>query len=162
MDPRISLTPMDNPKVYVRRTKFGKGVFAKAVIRKGELIAEFDGPIFTYDYEHWNDDLYNHVIQFHPKKWRDSNGVARLINHSCDPNCGIKGKFKVVAMRRIEKGEEITWDYEMTERHPYWRMRCRCGSPNCRKRIGDYRRMPKKVREKYKGYISRWLIESGY
>lgn len=149
---------MDNEKAAVRRTrKYGFAVFAKKKILKGELIAQFDGPVFEYEYEYWNDDLYNHVIQFAPRKWRDSNGIARLINHSCDPNCGIKGLFKVVAMRDIEKGEQITWDYEMTEMHPYWRMRCRCGTPGCRKLIGNHRNMPEKIRKKYKGYISRWL-----
>jgi hypothetical protein len=66
--------------------------------------------------------------------------------------------FKVVAMRDIAKGEQITWDYEMTEMNPTWRMRCRCGSPLCRKIIGHHKRMPKKIREKYKGYISKWLL----
>lgn len=150
---------MDNRKTLVKYTrKFGWAVFAKSTIRKGEVIAAFDGPVFTYDYEHWNDDLFNHVIQFAPKKWRDSNGIARLVNHSCDPNCGIKDLFKIVAMRDIEKGEEITWDYEMTEKNPRWRMRCRCGANECRKIIGRYRPVPKNIQEKYKGFISEWLL----
>ncbi|CAI2175006.1 1603_t:CDS:2 [Funneliformis geosporum] len=44
---------------------------------------------------------------------------ARLINHSCDPNCNakiltIKGKKKIAiyAKRDIEFGEEITYDYK--------------------------------------------------
>lgn len=152
---------MDNPKAIVKRTrKFGRGVFAKAPIRKGEIIAEFDGEFIDADFEEWTEDLLNHVIQYDKEAWRDSKGIARFINHSCEPNCGIRGLFMVVAMRDIEKGEQITWDYEMTERNEWgWKMRCRCGHLTCRKVIGDYRNMPRSIRKKYTGYISEWLVK---
>lgn len=151
---------MDNPKAIVHQTKkYGKAVFAKKPIKKGEIIAEFDGPIYDDDFEDWTDDLANHAIQFAKSSWRDSKGIARYINHSCDPNCGIKKLFKIVAMRNIDQGEEITWDYEMTEKSDWWKMRCKCGTPICRKMIGNYKNMPKKIREKYKGYISEWLTK---
>lgn len=149
----------DNPKVSTKNTRHqGKGVFVKERITKGEVIAVFDGNI--YDHKSiWTDELRNHCIQFERKKWRDSTGIARLINHSCEPNCGIKDSFSVVAMRDIEKGEEITWGYEMTEDNLYWRMDCSCGSLSCRKVIGAYKNMPLATRRKYKGYISKWLLE---
>ena len=151
---------MDNKKVKVRSTrKYGRGVFAIKDIRKGEIIASFDGQILDDDFEPWTEDLYNHAIQFEKAKWRDSKGIARLVNHSCDPNCGIKRLFDIVAMRPIQKGEQLTWDYEMTEKNPDWRMRCRCGTPICRKVIGNYKNMPLKIRKKYKGYISSWLTK---
>lgn len=151
---------MDNSKVIVKDAgKFGKGVFVNFKISKGEVIAEFDGPIYEWDYTGWNQELYDHVIQFEEKKWRDSKGIARWINHSCNPNCGIKELFKVTAMRDIEAGEEITWDYEMTEKHPWWRMKCECGNDNCRKEIGNFENMPQKVKDRYKGYISEWLLK---
>lgn len=149
---------MDNPKAVVKRTrKFGRGVFAEKAIRRGELIAAFDGPIFDGDFDDWTDDLRNHAIQIGAEKWRDSKGIARLVNHSCDPNCGIKGLTRIVAMRDIAAGEHITWDYEMTEKSSWWRMRCRCGSERCRKRIGNHANLPRSVRRRYRGYISRWL-----
>jgi uncharacterized protein len=149
---------MDSAKVTVKRTKYGRGVFATGTIRRGEIVAEFDGPIFDDDFDGWNEDLRNHAIQIGKALWRDSNGVARLINHSCEPNCGIKKLTKIVAMRTIHPGEEITWDYEMTEKSDWWRMRCRCGAPTCRKRIGNYKNLPKEKRRKYEGYISEWLL----
>ncbi len=152
---------MDNRKVFVRKTKkYGKAVFASQTIKKGEVIAVFDGDRFDNDFEPWTEDLYNHAIQYGKTDWRDSKGLARWINHSCEPNCGIKKYFKVVAMREIEKGEEITWDYEMTEKNKHWKMKCRCGSRQCRKVIGNYSNMPKSVRKKYEGYISEWLLRS--
>lgn len=150
----------DNPKVAVRRTKkYGKAVFATKPIGKGEIIAVFDGPIYDDDFEPWTEDLYNHAIQFGKTLWRDSKGIARLLNHSCDPNCGIKGLFKIVTMRKIEIGEELTWDYEMTEKNLHWKLKCRCGSDLCRKVIGNYKNMPRKIRKKYQGYISDWLTK---
>jgi hypothetical protein len=152
-------TTMDNKKVVVYKTpRHGKGVFAHAKIKKGEIIAAFDGIIYDFDFENWDDDLYNHAIQFDKGHWRDSKGIARLVNHSCDPNCGIRDRFKIVSMRNILPGEEITWDYGMTENY-VWRMRCTCGSPLCRKIIGSYATMPPAIRKKYKGYISAWLLE---
>ncbi len=151
---------MDSRKVIVQKTKkYGRGVYAKYPIRKGEVIAAFDGPIYDDDFEPWTEDLFNHAIQFGPALWRDSKGIARLINHSCDPNCGIKGLFKIVAMRAIQPGEQITWDYEMTEKNKYWKMQCRCGSEICRKTIGHYKNMPLSIRKKYKGYISDWITQ---
>lgn len=59
--------------------------------------------------------------------------TARLINHSCAPNAEaqvIGDEIWIVALRDIESGEEITFDYgfdlDHYEEHP-----CRCGQPNC-------------------------------
>jgi len=58
---------------------------------------------------------------------------ARLINHSCDPNCEAfitRGRVWIYAKRDIVKGEELTFNYgfglETWEDHP-----CRCGSAKC-------------------------------
>lgn len=150
---------MDSQKVAVKKAKYGKGVFAKEKIKKGELVASFDGRIYSWRSKLWTQDLYDHAIQFEEKRWRDSNGIARLINHSCDANCGIKNLFDIVALREIKVGEEITWDYEMTEDHPWWRMKCKCKSKDCRVEIGAHKNMPLKTRKKYKGYISKWLVD---
>jgi uncharacterized protein len=151
---------MDNKKIEIRHTKDkGDAVFSISHISKDEIIAEFDGNIYDWEYPKWTDELADHCVQFEEKKWRDSKGIARVINHSCEPNCGIKNLFQVVAMRDIPAHEEITWDYEMTENHPYWRMKCLCGNKNCRKIIGKHKNMPAEIRIKYKGYISDWLVK---
>lgn len=151
---------MDSQKVVVKKTSNqGLGVFALDDINKDEVIAMFDGDIYDKDFDGWTDEILDHVIQFAPLKWRDSKGIARRLNHSCEPNCGIKDLFKIVAMRDIKKGEELTWDYEMTEKNEFgWRMKCRCGTESCRKSIGNFKNMPLEVRVKYEGYISGWLV----
>ena len=69
---------MDNPKLKILETKDrGRGVFATAPIKKDELIAEWDGPIYTLDGTDWdNKNILNYVIQFEARRWRDSNGIA--------------------------------------------------------------------------------------
>lgn len=58
---------------------------------------------------------------------------ARLINHSCEPNCEayiIKGRIWIYSTQDIKKGEELTYNYgfdlDTWEDHP-----CRCGKSAC-------------------------------
>lgn len=71
------------------------------------------------------------------KRWDIDGNVpwntARLINHSCEPNCEawIEGKkIFIYSLRDIKQGEELGFDYgfdiECFEEHP-----CRCGSEAC-------------------------------
>lgn len=60
--------------------------------------------------------------------------TARLINHSCNPNCEawiVGRKIIIHALHDIQAGEELTFDYgfdvDCYEDHP-----CLCGSPNCK------------------------------
>ena len=150
---------MDNLKLEIKKTNRGKGIFAKASIKKGEHLASFDGKILGW-YSNWTPYRVSHAMQFAPKKWRLSLGIADKFNHSCKPNCGIKNLFDVVAMRDIKKGEELTWDYEMTEANESnWSMDCKCGTKSCRGLISTYKNLPLATRKKYKGYISKWLID---
>lgn len=154
-----------NPKVIVGLAKFGRGLFAVEDIAVGETIAEFDGEIYTAALASLlpNDPpLYvqDHAVQFSDTQYRYSKfGV--LINHSCEPNCGINGvgaNFRQVAMKPVLKGQELTYDYEMTEDSD-WQMKCDCGSPICRKVISAYKNMPMEIRKKYKGYVAGYLVE---
>lgn len=150
---------MDNAKVIIGSGRFGKCLIANAPILTGELVVEFDGEI--YEAEKCSDlpkDIADHAIQFEEHQWRDSRGMARYINHSCNPNCGMKGLFSIVTLRDVQAGEELTWDYDMTEDSD-WRMTCLCGEPECRGIIGSFAQMPKEIREKYKNHISTWLVQ---
>src|ERR1044071_7385777 len=150
---------MDSHKVAVRSSIIaGRGLFAIDPIAPGEIVACFDGPFYRRHDGPWTSDVIDHAIQCGRNLFRDSAGLARLANHSCEPNCGIQRLFDLVAMRSIGPGEEITWDYEMTEDSDWWRMTCHCGAPSCRKIIGAYRNMPAWKRLQYAGFISAWLL----
>jgi len=71
------------------------------------------------------------------KKWDIDGNVAwndaRLINHSCEPNCEAwieEDQIFIYSIKSIQKGEELTFDYgfdiECYEDHP-----CRCGKDGC-------------------------------
>ena len=138
-----------SPYAVVRRSKIHlRGVYAKKNIPEGTQVIQYVGNKLTkaqsdkiYD-EQWEKSK-NHtkgggVYIFELNKRYDIDGnvswnTARLINHSCDPNCEtdiIKGKIWIIAIRDIKKGEELTYDYgfdwEDYEDHP-----CKCGAKNC-------------------------------
>ena len=83
---------------------------------------------------------------------RDEVEDADFLNHSCEPNSGIKDRLKIVVMRDINIGEEITFDYAMSESSKF-SMRCKCGSKKCRKIItGDDWKIPE-LQKRYKGFF---------
>ncbi len=58
---------------------------------------------------------------------------ARLLNHSCAPNCEAEndgGRIWIIAIRDIQAGEEITFNYGY-DLEDYKDYPCRCGSPEC-------------------------------
>jgi hypothetical protein len=80
-----------------------------------------------------------------------------FINHSCEPNVGLRGQISVVAMREIMPGEEVCFDYAMTDSSDYDEFECHCGTPGCRKRItGTDWKLPE-LHQRYKGYFSTYL-----
>ena len=151
---------------YKKQNRWGGGLYTREPIKRGEVVASFDGLIYQWGYtvETLSNDppLYirDHAIQFGPGISRDSAaGLGRYANHSCSPNCGIKELFNIVAMVDIPVDTEITWDYAMTENND-WFMTCSCGSPRCRKLITGYRNLPPEFRADYTGFISQWLVDA--
>ncbi len=153
-----------SPKVETRKSTIsGKGTFTKTSIKKGELIIAWGGDII--DFNTWK-KLPENV------KWLDLQiddnlvlssrdlknvGEGDYINHSCEPNSGIKGQIFLVTMKDINKNEEITFDYAMVVSGHKFRMECNCMSKSCRKVVtGDDWKNPK-LQKRYKGYFSYYL-----
>ncbi|MEK7461853.1 MAG: SET domain-containing protein-lysine N-methyltransferase [Patescibacteria group bacterium] len=150
----------------MRKSKIsGRGLFANKLIRKGELIISFEKGKGKFINSTEADKLYNagndHMLQIGddlffaaitPEQYENEDHI----NHSCDPNLGIDGNMKFVAMRDIQADEELTFDYAMSESSDY-KMGCHCGSINCRKIItgSDWKR--KDLQEKYHGFFSNYL-----
>jgi len=88
-------------------------------------------------------------------------------NHACDPNCGFQAldSSLVVAIRDIEPGEELTYDYQCmdTEATFYDGLECACGSSKCRGtlRFDQYRNVDWQTKfYKYSGaYVKRKIDE---
>jgi hypothetical protein len=152
-----------NPKLHAAPIpeKGGMGVFAREFVEKGERLMVWGGAIV--------DDaqlqklplvLRQHSVQVEEGLYLASvipDDNADYINHSCDPNAGLQGQIVIVAMREIEPGEEVCFDYAMSDSNPYDEFDCQCGAATCRKRVtgGDW--MLPDLQERYKGYFSPYL-----
>lgn len=138
----------------------GYGAFALEPIAAGELIAAWGGTVIPGEaLTDLSDERRMLSVQIEENLFLapDRLGPGDRINHSCSPNAGISGSSNVVAMRDIAPGEEITYDYAMSDGSPYDEFDCACGSPACRKRVtGDDWRRPE-LWEKYDGYFSMYL-----
>jgi len=103
-------------KVFVvKRSATGLGLFAIKRIPKGKKIVEYTGPRVPNDEVEKSNGKYFFGVN---KKWSiDGSGrdnVARYINHSCRPNADPMIRDRriwIKAIRNIEAGDEITYDY---------------------------------------------------
>jgi SET domain-containing protein len=101
----------------VRRSKTGKGLglFATARIRRGQRIVEYTGKHITTAEA---DRLKTRYLFEIDSAWTIDgsarSNIARYINHSCAPNAESElddSRVFIQALRTIEPGEEITFDY---------------------------------------------------
>lgn len=153
---------METVKVVVSASpKMWNWIFAREKIQKGEIIADWSNWIIykAYKASDLAQNIRDYAIQISENEWIDYNGIGRNFNHSCEANCGFNGRLQIVTMRDIEQGEELFFDYEMSENSD-WRIECLCGNVRCRGIIGAYKNMPEEVRKKYGTYISSWLREN--
>ena len=118
-----------------------RGLYANRDIKDGTKIIEYKGKIVTKkkveeDTKFDNDKA---IYLFNLNKKYDLDGdfkfnTARLINHSCNPNCEVDGKglkLWIVAIRDIKKGEELSYDYGFGYDEDYKQFPCKCGTKNC-------------------------------
>jgi len=130
----------------------GKGLFADEPIKKGERIFYIPGErklrAIRSEKESWR---FINWIGVGKKVWINPNKtIARHLNHSCDPNSAIIGKKTMMAIKDIKKDEEITFDYSFTDVDPHWKIKCNCGSKNCRGVIGHIYSVPLDIfKERY-------------
>lgn len=125
----------------------GRGVYATTLIPKETKIIEYVGELVDkeesgrrgttqQDKSKETGDAAVYIFTLSRKYDIDGDvpwNTARLINHSCEPNCEawIEGrKIFIHALTDIAAGEELTFDYgfdvDCYEDHP-----CRCGKPGC-------------------------------
>ena len=130
-------------KLYkIKKSNIDKrDLYANRDIKDGTKIIEYKGKIVTKkkveeDTKFDNDKA---IYLFNLNKKYDLDGdlkfnTARLINHSCNPNCEVAGtglKVWVYAIRDIKEGEELSYDYGFGYDEYYKDFPCRCGSKNC-------------------------------
>lgn len=142
----------------------GFGSFALVRIPRNSHIATFGGPILTaaaFSLE--PPDVRSRSIQVE----RDCFMVGPpqrepgdSINHSCEPNCGMRNATQIVTMRDVLEGEELTYDYAMSDATHYDQFLCNCGAKCCRGTItGEDWKLPTN-QAKYQGYFSPYVARA--
>lgn len=141
----------------------GKGVCATVDINKNEVVLEIDDSHVVIDTskltkeqnEYDCDYLENGkvILMQSPEKY---------INHSCDPSTYVKtinGVRKVLAIKDIKKGDEITYDYSINGDND-GTFTCHCGSNICRGVYqGNFFKLPKEIQQKYLPYLDDWFVK---
>lgn len=140
--------PVTSPWVRLdASTIHGRGLVAAKPIPRGTRVIEYVGEKVTkaeaerrdaarLARQERGDDGCVYLFELNQRHDIDGDvpwNTARLINHSCDPNCEpeiARGRIWIVARRDITEGEELTYDYGFDFSN--WRDHpCRCGAPDC-------------------------------
>jgi uncharacterized protein len=164
-----SITVLDMKSYTSPKTKkglksdiHGKGIFATEPIEKGEVIAIKNGKKIT------RKDLVKSGISGHaelqigddlyiaPSTKVEVEDSMIFINHSCEPNVGMKDEVTFVAMRNIEPQEELVIDYAMIDDNDLI-MNCICNSANCRKVITGKDWTKKDLQDRYRNFFSPYI-----
>jgi len=138
----------------------GHAVYARSPVTVGEALAVWGGEVISRKrLRRAGPEAVRLALQIDEDRFLLSSheGPADWINHSCEPNAGLCGQIVLVAMRPISAGEEICYDYAMSDGSDYDVIDCRCGAPTCRRRISgrDWRRP--ELQARYEGYFSPYL-----
>lgn len=112
--------------MIIKKTKKGFGVYAGRFYRKSEVICVMKGR----KRKGWA--LSMNPLQVGLNVYIDLARPFVYINHSCNPNCGVRGRTTLFALRDIRKGEEITYDYSTTVDETFL---CKCGAKRCRRYV---------------------------
>jgi SET domain-containing protein len=148
-------------KIKIKKSGInGIGIFAGKSIKKNKFVGYIKGLIKRTHNTTTNDSLaFPDWVGFKRDEWIDPEPPFKYINHSCDPNCGIRGTKTVIAMRNIKEGEELVIDYAITECDTEWNFKkqtgsnCKCGSKKCRKIIRSIQFLPEEIYKKYLPFI---------
>ena len=125
----------------------GRGLRVMENVQKGDFINEYVGLAVRKAYlerlfSRYKNERMLYIMQLDGHTYIDARkrgGIARFINHSCEPNCvlqkwKVKGiiRIGIFANRPIQAGEELTFDYQWALKRGRAATKCHCGSPSCR------------------------------
>ena len=144
------------PQVEVRASHGGHGVFVLEPVAAGTRILQFVGPRVGRDEVEraaaaGDGDGYLQIAV--DEFYALSGGPDDFVNHSCAPNSHIQGQggaVYLVASRDIAAGDELYFDYGLTQIAFPFRFSCLCGAAACRGPIGNYDEVPARLMNEYR------------
>eukprot|EP00066_Takifugu_rubripes_P018492 XP_011607758.1 PREDICTED: histone-lysine N-methyltransferase 2B-like [Takifugu rubripes] len=126
----------------------GRGLFCKRNIEAGEMVIEYAGTVIRAVLTDKRQKYYDgkgigcymfRIDDFDVVDATMQGNAARFINHSCEPNCysrviNVDGRKHIVifALRKIYRGEELTYDYKFPIEDDESKLHCNCGTRRCR------------------------------
>ncbi|XP_069368224.1 histone-lysine N-methyltransferase 2C-like isoform X3 [Paralichthys olivaceus] len=136
--------------VYLARSRIqGLGLYAARDIEKCTMVIEYIGTIIRSEVANRKERLYEsqnrgvYMFRIDNDYVIDATitgGPARYINHSCAPNCITEvvtvekeNKIIISSCRRIQRGEELSYDYKFDLEDDQHKIPCHCGAVNCSK-----------------------------
>jgi hypothetical protein len=150
-------TISQNKPYRIGRSKTGLGLFATRPIKKGTKIIRYFGPILDSRKKE-EDAIENKYLFELNNRWTIDGSVrkniARYINHACKPNAESdvkprKRKVFIRAIKNIEPGEEISYDYGTDYFKAYLKpIGCKCES--CEKKRKKKRAEARAERQRLK------------
>jgi len=144
----------------------GSGLFAVQNIKKGSKIIEYIGDKVTKkegdkradkQIKQYKKNQNNGMVYiFELNKLYDIDGSvahnhAKLINHSCNPNCEVEiinNEIWISAIKNIKKYTELSYNYGYSYDTDYVDHICKCGSSKCVGYILDEDHWPKLKKKK--------------
>lgn len=153
-------------ELYISNGKLGNGLYTKHIIEPNNIILSLEGNLVVSKEN--VSILSEDLLQISKDTYLDmSNRNEFFINHSCNPNVGIKTlglKAVLVSIRKINSNEELLMDYSSTSNEDLnqWKMNCRCESWNCRKIVSGFQHLSK-IEQDYlinKNIVPDYIVES--
>lgn len=154
-----------HPGLYVAPSAIdGNGVYSRSALCRGDVIAIWGGKVFTreeIDAGRAKDHTMVAVDDgvFLGSEPQDECTVDDFMNHSCNPNIGMKDGVTLVARCDIPPGVELTADYSIWLDNPSYVMkrRCNCRSTGCRTMVTGRDWKLASVQSRNRGYFSPFL-----
>lgn len=122
---------------------YGKSLVATSSIPSGIIVQKLEGPLYSWNFVPHEEICYAILIE--NNKWMVIQTDARYINHSCNPNCVVDNELRIITVRPINEGEQLTISYNIVYEgedpgfwDPRWSFRCCCGAKNCQGNIDKY------------------------
>jgi len=139
----------------------GWASYADEAIAAGETVAAFGGySISRAELDKLNDERIGRSLQIDGDLYllsAETREPGDCVNHSCAPNCGIRGSLLVVAMRDIAVGEELTFDYAMADASDYDEFSGACGAEVCRGTVSGTDWQRTELRARYAGWFGSYV-----